>query len=142
MAIKKTLANYWDIGRFTVGLMIIGSLLMLGTALLSQSRIRAWGRNDSGQLGDGTRTDRLTPVQVKGPVNVTSLTNVAQIEAGGFHPVAAKMDGTAWTWGNNDAGQLGDGTMSQRTRPIQVEWFPDEHGQGDSRYQSYSGSEI
>lgn len=43
-----------------------------------------------------------------------------QVAASGMHTLALKSDGTVWAWGNNDAGQLGDGTLDQRTTPVAV----------------------
>ena len=59
-----------------------------------------------GQLGDGTTEDRHTPVQVE------NLSNVIAITTGFNHTVALKSDGTVWAWGENQNGQLGDGTTS------------------------------
>ncbi|WP_295392505.1 CARDB domain-containing protein [uncultured Thiodictyon sp.] len=72
----------------------------------------AWGYNRYGQLGDGTTTDRLTPVLV--------LTSVAAVAAGELHTLAVKTDGTLWAWGSNQYGQLGDGTTTDRLAPVQV----------------------
>ena len=84
-------------------------------ALKSDGRVWAWGRNSEGQLGDGTTTQRNTPVQVSG------LNDVVAIAGGGSHTIALKSDGTVWTWGrNNSGGQLGDGTTTQRNTPVQV----------------------
>ncbi len=83
-------------------------------ALTSDGNVWTWGRNDFGELGDGTTTARRTPVAVPG------LTNVAAIEMGSFHAAAIKRDGTVWTWGNNQFGQLGDGTTTDRHSPVQV----------------------
>ena len=44
------------------------------------------------------------------PVQVSGLTNVTAIAGGRHHTIALKSDGTVWTWGYNDYGQLGDGT--------------------------------
>ena len=66
----------------------------------------AWGLNSNGQLGDGTTTSALTPVQV------TGLSGVSAIAAGGSHTVRVKTDGTVGAWGNNGNGQLGDGTTT------------------------------
>jgi len=84
-------------------------------ALKSGGSLWAWGRNDFGQLGDGTFTDSNMPVQVSGGGN----TWVA-IAAGWYHTVALKSDGTLWAWGYNGAGQLGDGTTFQKNTPVQV----------------------
>jgi Regulator of chromosome condensation (RCC1) repeat len=72
----------------------------------------AWGSNGSGQLGDGTTTDRTTPVQVSG------FTGVTAIAAGTEHSLALKSDGTVWAWGGNLYGRLGDGTAANRTTPV------------------------
>jgi alpha-tubulin suppressor-like RCC1 family protein len=40
--------------------------------------------------------------------------------AGGNHTLALKTDGSLWAWGNNDSGQLGDGTITARSTPVRV----------------------
>ncbi|WP_332908492.1 RCC1 domain-containing protein [Paenibacillus roseus] len=82
--------------------------------LKSDGTVWAWGANGDGQLGDGTTTQRTTPVQVSG------LTNVIAVAGGSNHSLAVKQDGTVWAWGYNRYGQLGDGTTIQRTTPVQV----------------------
>ena len=74
----------------------------------------AWGKNDRGQLGDGTTTDRTTPVQV------VNLAGVVAVAAGDWHNLALKSDGTVWAWGYNNNGELGDGTTTNRSTPGQV----------------------
>ena len=75
-----------------------------------------WGSNDSGQLGDGTTTDSPTPLRVT-PLGA----NVRQVSTSpASHTCACLADGTAWCWGHNDSGQLGDGTTSQSAFPVQV----------------------
>ncbi|WP_146058915.1 RCC1 domain-containing protein [Actinomadura rubteroloni] len=79
----------------------------------------AWGENDTGQLGDGTTTDRPTPVQVTGLTGVRRGPGAVATGYGG-HSLAVKADGTVWAWGSNSSGQLGDGTTTSRTTPAQV----------------------
>jgi alpha-tubulin suppressor-like RCC1 family protein len=74
-----------------------------------------WGSDVYGQIGDGSTTSPKSTVQV------TALgTSVAQVAAGQLHTCARKTDGTLWCWGSNGNGQLGDGTTTQRTSPVQV----------------------
>ncbi len=89
-------------------------------ALKSDGTVWAWGHNGDGQLGDGTFTNRTTPVQVK------DLSGVIAIDGGQHnHSLAVKSDGTVWGWGNNDDGHLGDGTYTNRNSPVQVADFGD-----------------
>lgn len=83
-------------------------------AIRSDGSIWAWGRNDSGQLGDGTAADRSAPVPV------TGLPTVVAIAGGQGHSLALSADGTVYAWGGNSSGQLGDGTAADRYTPVQV----------------------
>ena len=74
-----------------------------------------WGSNDSGQLGDGTTTDRPLPVQVSALGAA-----VAEVSAGDLFTCARKTDHTLWCWGNNASGQLGNGTTADSLMPVQV----------------------
>ncbi|MFZ1361236.1 MAG: fibronectin type III domain-containing protein [Candidatus Saccharimonadales bacterium] len=89
-------------------------------AVKDDGTVWAWGSNNNGQLGDGTTTQRLRPIQVKDPSGTGNLTGVKQVTAGSNHTIAVKDDGTVWSWGYNGYGQLGDGTTTQRTLPVQV----------------------
>jgi alpha-tubulin suppressor-like RCC1 family protein len=83
-------------------------------AVLTDGKVKCWGENDSGQLGDGTTTDRTTPVEVSGITTATS------VVLGDDHSCAVLTDGTAKCWGDNSAGELGDGTTTDRTTPVEV----------------------
>jgi alpha-tubulin suppressor-like RCC1 family protein len=75
--------------------------------------------NSSGQLGDGTTTQRLYPVTVKLP-NGVALSGITRIACGATHSLALKSDGTVWAWGANASGQIGDGTTTARSFATQV----------------------
>jgi alpha-tubulin suppressor-like RCC1 family protein len=75
-------------------------------ALKTDGTVYAWGRNNYGQLGDNTTTDRLTPVQVQ------TITGIIDLDAGNYHSLALKSDGTAWGWGYNYYGQLGNNSTT------------------------------
>ncbi|MBK8050971.1 MAG: hypothetical protein IPK16_30060 [Anaerolineales bacterium] len=76
---------------------------------------RCWGQNSAGQLGDGTTTDRWEPVEVTG-----FITGVLSIDGGNEHTCALTTEGGARCWGDNDRGQLGDGTTDERLAPVEV----------------------
>ncbi|MHC4597960.1 MAG: RCC1 domain-containing protein [Planctomycetota bacterium] len=76
----------------------------------------AWGWNHYGQLGDGTTTDQHTPNQVPGLSGLTAVVSGSSAKS-----CALRNDATMWTWGENAAGQLGDGTTTHRYSPIQVQ---------------------
>src|SRR5471032_2976079 len=83
----------------------------------------SWGSNQFGQLGDGTNVNRLSPVQVQVTAPTTGSTTVSpwtMIAAGEYHTVALRADGTLWAWGNNQNGQLGDGTQTNRSVPTKI----------------------
>ena len=77
--------------------------------------VSCWGEDHHGQVGDGTLSDHIDS-----PVRVLPLADVVEISAGTFHSCARLRDGTVRCWGQNDNGQLGDGTTTQRTTPVAV----------------------
>ncbi|MCI9858971.1 RCC1 domain-containing protein [Microbacterium proteolyticum] len=83
-------------------------------ALLKNGTVWSVGRNESGQLGDGTTTDRLTWAQIPG------LTGVTQIVCGFSTGYALRSDGRILAWGYNNSGQLGDGGTTNRSTPALV----------------------
>jgi alpha-tubulin suppressor-like RCC1 family protein len=84
-------------------------------ALKSDGTLYSWGANASGQLGDGTTTQRTAPCPGAPPVCVAvpNLSRITAIAAGHTHTLALESDGTGssvlWAWGNNTGGKLGDG---------------------------------
>jgi alpha-tubulin suppressor-like RCC1 family protein len=88
--------------------------LNLCDGCLSTYTLWAWGINKYGQLGDGTTTDRTSPIRIG------TDTIWAKVAAGSHHALALKKDGTLWAWGVNSGGQLGDGTTENKNSPVRI----------------------
>jgi len=87
-----------------------------GCAEGGDGKLYCWGRNQFGQLGDGTTTQRNLPAEVLAPAGVT-FTNLA---AGMRHTCASGSDGKTYCWGDNEYSQLGDGSTTHRLLPVVV----------------------
>jgi alpha-tubulin suppressor-like RCC1 family protein len=96
-------------------------------ALARDGSVWVWGRGDSGQLGIGplptvnfrarsARVERFVPY----PVRIPALGGVSAVSAGDTHSLALMKDGTVRAWGYNKYGQIGDGTLVNRDRPLAV----------------------
>ncbi|ALV45735.1 hypothetical protein MB46_09805 [Arthrobacter alpinus] len=100
------------------GLSGVKAIAALGSstayALMEDGTVRSWGFNGSGQLGNGSNTRSLAPVEVSGLTGVTAL---ATMNAAAF---ALHSDGTVSAWGRNYMGQLADGTAANSNVPIKV----------------------
>lgn len=100
--------------RFPVDAVAIASSGTHWLALCDSGSAAAWGYNDRGQLGNGTRAEAKQPVAPK------KLEDVVALAAGARHSLALRGDGTVVAWGENDHGQLGDGTRKMRNKPVAV----------------------
>jgi alpha-tubulin suppressor-like RCC1 family protein len=86
-------------------------------AILATGSVWAWGDNDRGQLGDGTRVSSDVPVRVDVPKGVTFVT----VGSGGYASYAIDRSGQLWAWGDNRSGQLGIGSVVVvATKPVSV----------------------
>lgn len=93
-------------------------------ALLADGTVAALGNNLQGQFGNGDQSN-ATPARPVPYAKVQGLTDVAGIAAGGAHGIALKSDGSVWTWGKNQFGQLGNSTNIASLIPIQVPGLSD-----------------
>ena len=84
-------------------------------ALTTAGGVKCWGWNADGELGDGTTTQRLTPVDVLG---FTS--GVTAIAMGRYHSCLLTTAGGVKCWGWNGGGQLGDNSTTERLAPVDV----------------------
>jgi len=87
--------------------------------LTKDGRVWATGRNNEGQLGDGTRQNRSVVVSVV-KADGSPFDSVIAIAAGHQHSLFLRQDGSVWAVGDNDEGQLGDGTLQRRLTPVRV----------------------
>ncbi|MFZ5908433.1 MAG: hypothetical protein ACOYYU_00270 [Chloroflexota bacterium] len=87
-------------------------------ALTTSGSVKCWGRNYFGQLGDGTTSYSLIPIEVKGLND-----EVVSLTAGNDHTCAMSKGGVK-CWGANDGGQLGDGSLINHSEPVDVMGLP------------------
>lgn len=91
-------------------------------ALTAANKVACWGRNSSGQLGDDSTTSSVLPVNV----NTQAFGNeaITSLAAGYDHVCAITTTGTVGCWGENQWGQLGDGTTVDRLHPVSIAVVP------------------
>jgi alpha-tubulin suppressor-like RCC1 family protein len=112
-----------DVSGLTSGVASISSGTLHTCAVTTSGGAKCWGRNVNGQLGVESSPNRTTPVDVSG---LTS--GVASISAGSSHTCVVTTSGGAKCWGINANGQLGDGTTTQSSTPVDVSGFSGNPG--------------
>jgi uncharacterized repeat protein (TIGR02543 family) len=107
--------TFTDSGSYSVVVTnTLGTTISMPASLSTPNApLRGWGRNNYGQLGNGTNVNTSLPITVEG--------NVVATACGSSHSLFVKADGTLWAMGYNNSGQLGTGAAGGSTnRPIQV----------------------
>ncbi len=104
-----------DVIGLNSGVVQISAGMSHTCALLATGDVKCWGFNGSGGLGNGTKTSSLIAVDVTG-LSAPAI----QISAGGHYTCAVITGGGAKCWGANGNGNLGDGTGTNRTMPVDV----------------------
>jgi alpha-tubulin suppressor-like RCC1 family protein len=97
-----------------VGAIAVAIGLSHTCAVLESAEARCWGYNYYGEVGDGTTSERLTPVRV------SNLAGVTAIATGSSHNCALLASGAVRCWGFNSSGQLGDNSLIDRSTPVDV----------------------
>ena len=90
-----------------------------GVALTGSGAAFAWGYNADGEVGNGTETSsgcECLPL----PTPVTGDRTFREIAAEGYHTTALLTDGSAVSWGENESGELGDGSTTDRSSPTPI----------------------
>ena len=103
-----------QVGALTNWAYTTGGMTVL--AIKTSGQLWSWGRNDAGQLGLGDTTTRYSPNQVGALTNWSNKITSSIRQSS----IAVKTDGTLWTWGKNQAGQLGQGNTTYLSSPKQV----------------------
>lgn len=109
----KTLRPVMAIGPTQVsglqGITQIAAARLHNLALRSDGKVMAWGLNRDGQLGNGTRDNGWTPVEVSGFSRVVAIAAGVASFAGNSFSGAVRDDGTVWMWGSGTSGVMGNG---------------------------------
>lgn len=85
-------------------------------AITENKKLKCWGRNSNGQIGNGTTTGPMTS-----PTLIDGSSDYKVVNAGILHTCALKENDDLFCWGNNSLGELGDGTTTQRTSPTLIQ---------------------
>ncbi len=116
--VERTLPT--EVTGLTDGVVKIDAGISHACAITATGEVRCWGRNSSGQIGDGTQVNRASPRLVR------SLTGQAvDVAAGLEHTCALMSDNQVFCWGGNSRGQLGDGTARVISLPVKVRNAPE-----------------
>jgi uncharacterized repeat protein (TIGR02543 family) len=89
-------------------------------AITSKGRIFMWGRNNEGQIGNGTFTNRNTPINITDTISLLGNDRIMSLNLYGNQSSILTATGRVFMWGNNSQGQLGDGSYSRKNIPTEI----------------------
>jgi alpha-tubulin suppressor-like RCC1 family protein len=121
-----TNVTQWMQARDATTSMPIADATAIGSGSDTMCAVRAggalwcWGRGGNGQIGDNTATDRPAAVQVRKETDDMPLVDIVEVSGGRNHTCARDTANTVWCWGINNVNQIGDATVTQRNRAVQV----------------------
>ena len=112
----------------TEGIINVDASYYNSTVLTDTGRCLIWGYNGQGQIGDGTKTDSLIPIDIQDNFRITSIMEaslahdetIVDVSIGKYHYAAVTSYGNLFTWGDNFFGQLGDGTVLNTNQPMNI----------------------
>ncbi len=90
------------------------------SALSSTGRVFMWGSNSCGELGDGTEIGKNLPIDITQNFSLETNDKIVYLSLGGYHSSALSNIGSVFLWGNNEDGQLGDRTNTNRYYPTEI----------------------
>jgi hypothetical protein len=90
------------------------------SALSSTGRVFTWGLNNSGQLGDLTIFSKSSPTEITSRFSLDSNDKIVSLSLGSGHSSALSSTGRVFTWGDNNSGQLGDNSYTDKLIPIEI----------------------
>ena len=93
---------------------------LYSTAITSEGRVFTWGDNSSGQLGNGTFENELSPIDVTTNFSLNTGEIISEVIIGYYHSLAITSEGRIFTWGSNIYAGIGDGTTIDRNLPIEI----------------------
>ena len=85
-----------------------------------QKDVFTWGYNAYGQLGDNTTSTKTSPTEITTQFNLAIDEKIVEVILGRYYSSALTSEGRLFMWGYNNYGQLGDGTTTTRTSPVDI----------------------
>ena len=113
----RTLSNPYFVGG---GYRAIAVTSSASIAVRTDGTVWSWGVNNSGELGRVSSDICGEFACSKAPGQVAALAGVKELSAAQSHVLALTLDGVLWSWGSNESGQLGNGSLTKSSEPIMV----------------------